>query len=132
LLCVAMSLADGRSALDIWRERFRWTTPYHLASGPLAAALTLAYDQIGVTGLVAFTLPPVMMMLTVRMYVSRTRKAVEDVRCANEELRRANDELGARNQDLQDLFQFAGGLAARAHDRAELVGYAEGALTHLV
>src|SRR5256714_10098364 len=108
LLCLAMSLADGRSALDIWRERFRWTTPYSLASGPLAVALALAYDQVGITGLVAFTVPPVMMMISVRQYVSRTRKSVEEVRAANDELSRANEELAARNQDLQDLFQFAG------------------------
>src|SRR4051812_23789512 len=36
LLCLAMSLADGRSMLGVWRERFRWTTPYSLACGPLA------------------------------------------------------------------------------------------------
>ena len=68
----------------------------------------------------------------VRQYVSRTRKSVAEVRAANDELSRANEELAARNQDLQDLFQFAGGLAARAHDRGELIGYAESALTRLV
>jgi len=34
--------------------------------------------------------------------------------------RAANAQLEARNDDLQALFQFAGGLAARAHDRASL------------
>src|SRR5581483_11551557 len=76
LLSLAMSLAEGRSIFDVWAERFRWLTPYALASGPLAVALTLAYDEVGITGLIAFTLPPAMMMLSVRMYSSRTRRSV--------------------------------------------------------
>jgi putative nucleotidyltransferase with HDIG domain len=47
-------------------------------------------------------------------------------------VRRANAELAARNRDLHELFEFAGGLAARSHDRAELVAYAEQALQRLV
>jgi putative nucleotidyltransferase with HDIG domain len=132
LLSCAMGLSEGIPPVEVWKERFRWRTPYYVVSGPLAVALTLAYDHVGITGLVAFTLPPLMMMFSVRQYVSRTRRSVEEVRAANEELSRANEELAARNQDLQELFQFAGGLAARAHDRSALVGYAESALTRLV
>jgi putative nucleotidyltransferase with HDIG domain len=71
----------------------------------------------------------VMMMVSVRQYVARTKQGVEDVRRANEELRVANEELATRNADLQALLQFAGGLAARAHDRGELVTYARDALS---
>ncbi len=131
LLCLAMSMADDRNPLEIWRERFRWLTPYYLCAGPLALALDLAYEKLGVTGLIAFTLPPVAMMFSVRQYTSRTRKSVEEVRAANDELRTANAQLAARNDDLQALFQFAGGLASRAHDRATLTAYAEASLTHL-
>ena len=131
LLCLAMSMADERNPLEIWQERFRWLTPYYLCAGPLALALDLAYEKLGVTGLIAFTLPPVAMMFSVRQYTSRTRQSVEEVRAANEELRTANAQLAARNDDLQALFQFAGGLAARAHDRVSLTTYAEESLTSL-
>jgi hypothetical protein len=131
LLSLAISLADSESQLAVWRERFRWLTPYYLAAGPLALALAVAYETVGVTGLMAFTLPPAMMMFSTRQYVSRTRRSVEEVRAANEHLRAANVQLAERNEDLQALFQFAGGLAARAHDRASLTGYAEDALSDL-
>jgi putative nucleotidyltransferase with HDIG domain len=131
LLCLAMSMADERNLLVVWRERFRWLTPYYLCAGPLALALAVAYEKIGVTGLLAFTLPPAAMMWSVRQYTNRTRQAVEEVRAANEELQTANAQLAARNDDLQALFQFAGGLAARAHDRAALTSYAEDELTRL-
>jgi putative nucleotidyltransferase with HDIG domain len=131
LLSAAMSMAEGRRPLDIWSERFRWLTPYYLCAGPLGLALEVSYQKVGIIGLLAFTLPPAAMMFSVRQYVARTRKSVEEVRKANEQLRRANTELAERNEDLQALFQFAGGLAARAHDRGSLTGYAEETLARL-
>jgi putative nucleotidyltransferase with HDIG domain len=131
LLSLAISLADGQSQLAVWRERFRWLTPYYLTAGPLAVALVVAYETVGITGLMAFMLPPAMMMFSTRQYVSRTRQSVEEVRAANEELRDTNAMLAERNEDLQALFQFAGGLSALAHDRASLTGYAEQELTRL-
>jgi putative nucleotidyltransferase with HDIG domain len=125
LLCLAMSLAGDASPLALWRESFRWRTPYYLVTGPLAVALTMAYERTGMIGLLVFTLPPAMMMLSVRQYVSRTRASVEEVRAANDELRR-------RNEDLRDLFEFAGGLGATAHDRAALNEYVENSFARLV
>jgi putative nucleotidyltransferase with HDIG domain len=131
LVTLAMSLSEGTPFLAVWRERFRWFTPYYLASGPLALALVVAYDKTGVTGLFAFAIPPAFMMLSVRQYIARTRASVEEVRRANDELRVANAQLERRNDDLHTLFQFAGGLAARAHDNHELVGFAEQELSRL-
>jgi hypothetical protein len=131
LLATAMSMAEGRSMLQVWQERFRWLTPYYLCAGPLALALNVSYEMVGITGLLAFTLPPAAMMFSVRQYVSRTRRSVEEVRAANEDLQAANVQLAERNDDLQALFQFAGGLASRAHDRTSLTGYAEEALSRL-
>jgi putative nucleotidyltransferase with HDIG domain len=84
------------SPADIWRERFRWMTPHFLASGPLALALALAYDRVGIPGLIAFALPPAFMMLSVHQYTARTRDSVEEIRAAN-------DALSARNRELHDL-----------------------------
>jgi len=131
LLSTAMSLAEGSRPLDVWSERFRWLTPYYLCAGPLALALDVSYEKLGIIGLLAFALPPAAMMFSIRQYVARTRKAVEEVRAANEDLRAANAALEERNEDLQALFQFAGGLASRAHDQAALTAYAESELTRL-
>jgi HD-GYP domain-containing protein (c-di-GMP phosphodiesterase class II) len=70
-------------------------------------------------------------VLSVKQYLGRTRAAVEEVRQANHELRLANSQLAERAGDLQELFQFASGLAARAHDSGALVGYAEDSLARL-
>lgn len=131
LLTMAMSLSENLRPFAVWKERLRWFTPYYLASGPLALALASAYESVGLVGMLAFTMPPAMMMLSIRQYVSRTRQSVEDVRRANDELRRANTELEERNDDLHELFDFAGGLAARGHDRESLVAFAQEALGRL-
>jgi len=131
LLSWAMSLAQGERVGAVWKERFRWMIPYYLVSGLLALALIRAYDALGLTGLLAFALPALMMMVSQRQYVSRTRRSVEDVRAANEELQATNAKLAERNEDLQALFQFAGGLAAHSHDAIALIGYAEDALSKL-
>ncbi len=131
LLVVAFALAERAAPLEVWRERFRWLTPYYLVAAPLAYALTAAYDAMGLAGLAAFALPPAMMMFSMRQYVERSKAGVAEVRRANEELRVANEELGTRNGDLQAVLQFASGLATRAHDRPELVSYAREALARV-
>jgi putative nucleotidyltransferase with HDIG domain len=124
LLSFAMSLAEETSAVEIWKERFRWFTPYYLVSGPLALALTAAYEETGIIGMLAFALPPAFMMLSIRQYLARTREAVE-------EIRQKNEELAERNEDLRALFELTSGFAAHAHDLSGLISYVEESLTRL-
>ena len=98
LLALVMGLAEQASPLAVWRERFRWMTPYALAAGPLALALVLANDRVGLIGLFAFALPPAFMMLSTRQYLTRTRASVDEVRTKNLE-------LAARNADLAALVE---------------------------
>lgn len=132
LLSLAMGLSEGIAPREVWNERFRWRTPYYVVSGPLALALIVADEKVGVAGTLAFTLPPAMMMVSVRQYTRRTQRSVEEIRSANEELRRANATLAARNADLRDLYDFAAGLAAQSHDGHALTAYAQSALERLV
>src|SRR5205814_68099 len=66
LLCFAMSLAERTPWRKIWSERFHWARFHFVLFGPLALAATIAYEQIGTAGLVAFALPPALMILSVR------------------------------------------------------------------
>jgi putative nucleotidyltransferase with HDIG domain len=129
LLCSAIGLSEGEAVRRVWSERFSWARFHYLAFGPVAYASASAYRAIGVVGLVAFMLPSALLLLSVRQYLERTREAVEEVRDANEELTSVNAELAARNADLRDLFEFTSGLAARSHDRSQLVAFAEGWLS---
>jgi putative nucleotidyltransferase with HDIG domain len=125
LLTLVMSLSQGLTFLKVWNDGLRWLTPHYVAFGPLALASAMAYEKLGITGLVAFAVPPALLVVSVRQYLAKTRESVAEVERANEELRRTN-------ADLQDLFQFAAGLAAQTHDQHALALYARDALERLV
>ena len=101
LLSLAMSLAESVSPFDVWKERLRWLTVHYLAFGPLALASVVAYEKVGLLGLIAFTLPPALTMLSVRMYLTRTREAVEQLRDANRDLVEANEQLSALAEQVR-------------------------------
>jgi hypothetical protein len=107
LLCLAMSLAERTPWPAIWFERFHWARFHFALFGPLALAATIAYEQIGTAGLVAFTLPPALMILSVRQYLERTTAAVDEIREANLNLRRAHkDTIAAlsRSMEAKDFY----------------------------
>jgi hypothetical protein len=107
ILCLAMSLAEHTSFSAVWFERFHWARFHFLLFGPLALAATIAYEETGTAGLVAFTLPPALMVLNVRQFLQRTAMAVEEIREANLSLRRAHKETIAalsRSMEAKDLY----------------------------
>src|SRR2546430_625810 len=114
LLCLAMSLAENTSWPAIWFERFHWARFHFALFGPLALAATIAYEQIGTAGLVAFTLPPALMILSVRQYLERTGAAVEEIREANLSLRRAHkDTIAALSRSMEAKDLYTGGHTER-------------------
>jgi putative nucleotidyltransferase with HDIG domain len=128
LLCLAMSLSEQRDWRSLWRERFHWARVYFLLFGPLALAATTAYKQIGLIGLAAFALPPGLLILSVRQYLTRTAAAVEEVRAANARLRRAHrDTIAALSRSIEAKDYYTGGhterVAAIAVALAQLLGY---------
>ena len=125
LLCCAIGLDEEISPLAVWRERFSWAWMHYLAFGPLALAAVKGYEAIGVLGLVAFALPPALLLLSVRQYVARTREALDQERAAKESYR-------AQSEDMQSLFELTGGLAVRSHDRGAVVTFAEEQLAALL
>jgi HD superfamily phosphohydrolase YqeK len=107
LLSLAMSLSEGVAWRKVWLERFHWARFHFALFGPLALAATIAYEQIGALGLVAFALPPALMILSVRQYLERTAAAVEEIRAANTKLRRAHRETIAalsRSMEAKDVY----------------------------
>jgi hypothetical protein len=133
LVCLAMTLAEQADWRTMWRERFHWARFYFLLFGPLALVAETAYKLMGIQGLVAFTVPPALMMLAARRYLEQTAAAVEEVREANVRLRRAHrDTIAAlwRSMEAKDLYTggHTGRVAAVAVALAERLGYEGDAL----
>jgi HD-GYP domain-containing protein (c-di-GMP phosphodiesterase class II) len=114
LLCLAMSLAERTPWTTVWFERFHWARFHFALFGPLALAATISYEQIGVAGLAAFTLPPALMILSVSQYLDRTAAAVEEIREANLNLRRAHkDTIAALSRSMEAKDLYTGGHTER-------------------
>jgi hypothetical protein len=114
LLSLAMSLDEHVSWRKVWLERFHWARFHFLLFGPLALAATVAYREIGLLGLVAFTLPPALMILSVRQYLERTAAAVDEIRDANTKLRRAHrDTIAALSRSMEAKDVYTGGHTER-------------------
>lgn len=124
LLCAAIGLSESKPLRGVWEDRFRWARYHYVAIGPLALACSLAYESIGVVGLVAFAVPPGLVLVSVRQYVEKTRAAADEVQ-------RANTELERSIRDANDLYEFSRGLAAQPHDRTAIFTYAEASITEL-
>jgi ribonuclease P protein subunit RPR2 len=125
LLCAAIGFDNDLDPREVWRERFRWARFHYLSFGPLALAAVEAKHAIGLVGLAAFTLPPGLLLLSVRQYVERTREALESERAAKDRYRMQSD-------DMRALFDLARGLAMRSQDRGTVVAYAQQELAELV
>ena len=150
LLCVAMSIEEGVSVRKVWLERFGWASPHYLMFGPLAYAATLAYERMGLLGLATFAVPPLMLGLTIRQYLDRTRASVEEVRTVNEELKDSNDRahrtylstIAALSRSIEAKDDYSGGHVERVralsveiarrlgYDGRELEAIEVGALLH--
>ena len=104
LVSQVASLATGRSLLDVWLEKGRWIAPHYVIFGLLGLALALAYRALGVTGLLAFVAPPLMMHLSIKQYVDRTTETVTALRRKNEDLERANREILEMTGALQETY----------------------------
>jgi len=133
LLCLAMSLSEHSSWRGVWLERFHWARFHFALFGPLALAATIAYEQIGITGLAAFALPPALMVLSVQQYLERTTAAVDEIRQANLELRRAHrDTIAALSRSMEAKDLYTGGhterVATVAVALARELGYKNGEL----
>src|SRR3972149_6616376 len=100
-----VSLTTRRSLLEVWLEKGRWFFPHYVVFGLLGLALALAYHALGVTGLLAFVAPPLMMQLTIKQYVERTTETVTALRGKNDELERANREILGMTETLKDTYE---------------------------
>jgi hypothetical protein len=104
LVSQVASLTTGRSLLEVWLEKGRWIFPHYVVFGLLGLALALAYRALGVTGLLAFVAPPIMMHLSIKQYVERTTETVTALRRKNEELEGANREILEMTETLKETY----------------------------
>ena len=99
-----VALTTRRSLHEVWNEQDRWLFPHYAVLGFLGLALALAYDSLGVAGLLAFLAPPVMMQLSIKQYIERTTENVAALRRKNEQLETANRDILEMSHRLRETY----------------------------
>jgi putative nucleotidyltransferase with HDIG domain len=133
LLCGAMALSEGTTLKSVWMERFHWARFHFVLFGPVALAATIAYEEVGLSGLAAFALPPALMMLSLRQYLERTAAAVKEIQDSHARLRRAHrDTIAALSRTIEAKDVYTGGhterVAVIAVALAERLGFRDESL----
>ncbi|MGA2284735.1 MAG: HD domain-containing phosphohydrolase [Dehalococcoidia bacterium] len=104
LISTVGGLASGERPWTLWWQNYQWLLPHYVLFGFLGLALAVAYQQIGVTGLLAFMAPPLMMRLAMKQYIDKTTRSVAMLRHKNEQLLKANREILSMSARLKETY----------------------------
>jgi putative nucleotidyltransferase with HDIG domain len=104
LVSMAVSLSTEASIIDVFREKFEWLLPHYVAFGMVGLALAVAYDGLGYAGVLAFVVPPVMMRLSIKQYITKTAENVEELNRRNRDLQKANRDILSMADQLRDTY----------------------------
>jgi signal transduction histidine kinase len=121
ILIVLLHLQMGAKPIDIWKEH-RWAIPINvLVMSAGGGILALAVQQFGLLGIAIFFLPIVLSAYSFRMYVTRSKKQLEQlgelVELRTADLAWANENLASANEELEELSKEKDGfLAVLTHD----------------
>ena len=99
-IAVGMGLDLKQSVRQIWNEQYGWLTPYYIGFGILAYVLSLGYEHVGSTGLLVLIVPMVLLQLSQKQYIERTKESVIELREKNQILKRRSEEIVELNESL--------------------------------
>lgn len=105
LLAIVMGLAEGKGPLAPWRERLAWLWPHYLFFGALAGAFVISERDLGLSVFAVFGLPVLVVWLSQKQYLDRSRSSVAALRKSHTELELANRQLRSLLDDNQALMR---------------------------
>jgi diguanylate cyclase (GGDEF)-like protein len=95
LISAAVAISQDEGLVTTWRAHYRWLQNYYVVLCIMGLFLALAYQAMGLLGVIVFALPVLMMRYSQQQYVKQTAQSVE-------ELRRMNAELGVANREVTE------------------------------
>ena len=122
LLIGVMALQTGLNPLIIWQQDFQWGVPINFVGGVFGGMLlALAYEKLGLSGLIVFFLPVLSIGYSFRMYVNHTKRYVSRLEEVNATLDTVNigllESLGAVI-DAFDLYTYGHSTQVSIYARA--------------
>lgn len=99
-VALAMHLDMGVPLRVLWKENFSWLAPYYLIMGVVAFGLTITYQLAGVLGVAVILVPILLLRMTQKQFINRTRDMVNQLREKNRTLETTAQEITRLNNGL--------------------------------
>jgi putative nucleotidyltransferase with HDIG domain len=114
LTAAVITLTSSSRFVDVWVQNFAWMPVNYLATAVNGAALALAYQSLGLIGVVVFVLPLGVAWYSFKLYMmksSQLRDRNRELVTMNESLQRTSDRLEASHVSV--IAALLGSLAAK-------------------
>jgi diguanylate cyclase (GGDEF)-like protein/putative nucleotidyltransferase with HDIG domain len=103
LVAMVIALDQKQPLLQVWRQQFSWLMSHYVVLCLMGAFQAVAYEALGLAGLIIFALPPFMMRYAQKQYVERTEASMRELQRMNAELSRANQEVTDATRAIHEL-----------------------------
>ena len=114
LTAAVITLTSTARFVDVWVQNFAWMPVNYLATAVNGAALALAYESLGLIGVIVFVLPLGIAWYSFKLYMMKStqlRDRNRELVTTNENLRRTTERLEASHVSV--IAALLGSLAAK-------------------
>ena len=99
-IAFGMSLDLKQSASQIWVEQFSWLAPYYVGIGLIVFTMVFGYKHDQTIGLLLMVIPMVLLRISQKQYIDRTRDVVTELSKKNQVMKKKSDEITELNEGL--------------------------------
>ena len=102
LVAVGVGIDLQQSPRKVWNEQYGWLAAWYLGMGIVAYSLIFGYQYNHVLGIVLMVVPLLLLRMSQKQYVDRTRTMVSELHEKQTNLERTSEEIQALNDGLLD------------------------------
>jgi diguanylate cyclase (GGDEF)-like protein/putative nucleotidyltransferase with HDIG domain len=102
LIAIGMGIDLRQSPNHIWKEQYAWLVTIYVGIGLIATAYIFGYREEGALGALLMMVPLLLLRISQKQYVDRTREAVTELREKNIILEKSAEEINHLNDGLLD------------------------------
>ena len=109
-----ITLTSESRFFDVWAQNFAWMPLNYVATAVNGAALALAYESLGIVGVIVFVLPLMVAWYSFKLYMMKStqlRERNRELLSMNESLQRTSERLEASHVSV--IAALLGSLAAK-------------------
>lgn len=102
LISIGLGIDLHQSPSHIWKEQYAWLVTIYVGIGLIATAYIFGYRAEGLIGIMLMMAPLLLLRISQKQYVDRTREAVAELREKNAALEKTAEEINQLNNGLLD------------------------------